>query len=554
MYRHITLWLCFAVSIMLGGPAHGKTPTALGLRATQNVVGIDAPTSSFLLEHAPINFGSSQVAAGTVQRQSVSEARSISVSVREYGYGTMTKGEITQAAKSIMLPSKAEAIGQMIKAFIAQGKVGHGVFIFEQQVRPKGVDRDMKLTWSVTVTDGGQVVAGDPKVVDADPTIVYLVYTSLAVEAGLPAGWKWTDGGSLQWQLRRRDGTPTTNWAAVNTGGAFDERDDDSEAMIRCLADRSRGACPSGYVDARTLMEDTASVASIIDYVRKVAPQYDEQTDSSGQTLYAPRMAMSYDQRTLLRSSCSAGTYRNAGRIGYTLKTTIDRYQLFESQTVAARINRFESESISPTQTFDVSASISNGFTSLSNKLLSPYTQDILYIADIPGVQYVAPVQVTSSNDQAILISGGPSNVSVSQPFRGKYVLDFVGTPTGSGPAAATTVTLQLNPQDFTNFYIDFMSFDWYGAVKINGVEVLYGPSFAYVHNGPIYCSSNNLWWGGCWASYYGEERMNQQISVDVNILPYLVNGNNTIQLMSIRNGITRARMQATSCLANESF
>lgn len=547
-----------------------------GLRAIQNVTGLSQPASVLTSEHVAVNFGASKPATTTSssgQRQHVADARPMAVSVREYGVGTMTKADIIQAAKAIMSTAKAHQIAGIIKGVMAQGKVGSGVFIYEQQVRPKGAPRDMKLSWGVTVTENGYVFAGDPKVIDSDPTLVYMLYTSLAAEAGLPSSWTYADAGVLKWQLRKLDGTPATAWTTVNTGGAFDETAD-SEFKINCLANKTTAGCPTSYVDAKTLMAETASAAAMIDYVRKVAPAYDETQDpTTGETVYQPQMSVSYDRREYDRTGCSSGNFRNIGRRGYTLKTTVDRYQMAESDQMATRINRFEGTSISPTENFDLSKTLDMTSQALSNQVIDSFSSALVASSTVRGLQYLAPITTysTLSNANNLRLESTQSDMAMSwvPGGNGNYSL-YLGTIAdnywgGYGAVYDRSMSFNISNKDlYTKFTLAGAWFDDWLMVNVNGTVAYVGPyggdRLAMVNVPYQYCDE----WG-CGYQYeqkvqYGpnsfgwpELGTNWGIGLNVDLRPYLRAGQNTIYMRTIvaGKGEGAIRIDATSCLAD---
>lgn len=571
------IWvLSCAACTLFTQAVHAQASREVGLRAIQTVTGLTQPSSNLTSEHVPVNFGGSRPASssGANQRQSVADARPMAVSVREYGIGTMTKAEIVDAAKSIMSPTKANQIAGIIKGVIAQGKVGSGVFIFEQQVRPKGVSRDMKLSWGVTVTESGHIFAGDPKVTDPDPTLVYMLYTSLAAESGLPSTWTYADAGVLKWQLRKRDGTPATAWTTYNTGGAFDETGTDSEFKVNCLANMSTAGCPTGYVDAKTLMAETASMSAIIDYVRKVTPAYDESQDSStGETIYQPQMSVSYDRREYDRTGCSSGNFRNIGRKGYTLKTTLDRYQVQESDTRAIRINRFEGTSLSPTENFDVSQSVEMTSQSLSNQVIDTFSGALVSSSTVRGLQYLAPITTysTLTNANNLRLESTQSDMAMSwvPGGNGNYSL-YLGTIAdnywgGYGAVYDRSMTFNLSsPAILTKFSLAGAWFDDWLHVKINDRNVYVGPyggDRLDVVNVPYQSCDES----GCGISYYQQVQYgpssfgwpelsrNWGFGLNVDLRPYLRTGQNTIWMRTIvaGRGEGAIRIDATSCLAD---
>lgn len=567
--------LVVCLCCLLTCSVQAQSSRSLGLRAIQTVTGLTQPASSLTSEHVGVNFGGSTAAApSAAQRQSVADARPMAVSVREYGVGTMTKAEIVQAAKAIMSPAKANQIAAIIRGVMSQGKVGSGVFIYEQQVRPKGSTRDMKLSWGVTVTESGQVFAGDPKVTDPDPTTVYMLYTSLAAEAGLPSTWTYADAGVLKWQLRKRDGTPATSWVSVNTGGAFDEADADSEFKVNCLASNTTAGCPTGYVDAKTLIAETASASAVIDYVRKVAPAYDESQDpSTGAIIYQPQMSVSYDRREYDRTGCSSGNFRNIGRKGYTLKTTVDRYQILDTDTTATRINRFEGTSLSPTDNFDVSKTVDMTSQSLSSQVIDTFTGALVPTSSIRGLQYVAPITTysTLNNANNLRLESTQSDMAMSWVAggNGNYSL-YLGTIAdnywgGYGAVYDRSMTFNLSsPGILTKFNLAGAWFDDWLHVKINDRTVYVGPyggDRLEMVNVPY--DSCDEW--GCGTYYqlqvkYGansfgwpELGRNWGFGLNVDLRPYLQTGQNTIWMRTIvaGRGEGAIRIDATSCLAD---
>jgi hypothetical protein len=572
-WRGLTICLLFTlISALTPSAAHAQSARTLGLRATQTVTGLSTPTSALTSENVAVNFGGSRPAAVNArQQQKVADVRPMAVTVREYGAGTMSKAEIVTAAKAIMSPAKANQIATVIKSVMAQGKVGSGVFIYEQQVRPKGVTRDMKLAWGVTVTETGHVFAGDPKVVDSDPTTVYMLYTSLAAETGLPQTWTYADAGVLKWQLRKRDGTAATAWQSIYTGGAFDESSVDSEFKINCLANKLTSGCPNAYVDAKTLMKETESIAAIIDYVRKVTPAYSESQDpSSGETIYQPQMAVSYDRREYDRTGCSAGSFRNVGRRGYTLKTTVDRYQMTESESTATLVNRFEGTSLSPTENFDLSKTLVVASQSLSNQVIDSFSNELVPSSSVLGLQYLAPVTTTSTSTGAnnLQLESTQSDMAMSwvPGGNGTYSL-YLGTIAdnywgwGWGKTYDRSMSFNISNKDwYTNFTLAGAWFEDWLLVQVNGVTVYVGPyggdRLEVIDPGDdgesdrYYRVSVQVYENFRW---HVETRGDWYFGLNVDLRPYLRSGQNTIFMRTVVAGWGEGaiRIDATSCLTD---
>lgn len=333
-----------------------------------------------------------------------------SVPVMPYTSGSKSKAEIVQQATNFLLPSAAD-VGKALKAWMATNNYKAATFIYEHELIPSGVNRIMKLTWQLSVVDGGRILFGAPRVIDGDPTFVYITYTPKAVASGLPANWAFADAGVFKWQLRKRDGTPQTDWVSINTNGAYDEpttNGSDPNFGVNCLADkRSNPNCPAVFTDAKTLMQSTSSNGSIIDYTRSLQPQYTLLSDGSQQ----PNMAISFDTRSLTHNnSCTNGTIRTAGRYGLTLASTFDRYVFDEDSINPNLIKRTTTSSFSPTQGFDYTQVTALSISQVQGLVINPFapTGPLTSTSAIPGVQYVAPIYETGDSGQTkIYVSYG---------------------------------------------------------------------------------------------------------------------------------------------------
>jgi hypothetical protein len=569
------VWLIASTAAtLIPTTASAQASREWGLRALQTVTGLTQPVSKLSSEHVAVNFGASRPASrAQSQAQNVFDARPMSVTVRDYGDGTLTKEEIVTTAKALMSPAKVEQISGVIKSAMRQGKVGSGVFIYEQQVRPKGSPRDMKLAWSVTVTENGYVFAGDPKVIDPDPTTVYMIYTSLAAETGLPPSWTHADAGLLKWQVRKLDGSPATDWTTINTGGAFDETTD-SERMVNCLANKATTGCPTNFVDAKTLIAETASVTALIDYVRKVSPAYDETIDpSTGETIYQPQMAVSYDRREYDRTGCTSGSFRNIGRRGYNLQTTVDRYQMAEADPLPKRINRFQGTSISPTEAFDLSKNLDISIQSLTNSVIDGFSNNLVASSSVRGLQYLAPITTfsTLSNANNLVLQSTQGDMTMNWVPAGNnnYNL-YLGTIannywSGYGATFDRSMNFNISNKDlFSKFTLAGAWFDDWLMVQVNGTVVYVGPSGGdrlEVVNLTGCCACDE--WG-CFEYSYGpfvqfgatnfgspELKTNWSFGLDIDLRPHLRAGQNNIFMRTIvaGRGEGAIRIDATSCM-----
>ncbi len=325
-----------------------------------------------------------------------------SVPIMPYTSGSKTKDEILKQASNFLMPFASD-VGKSLKAWMTANNYKAGSFIYEQELIPSGVNRPMRLVWQLAVADGGRILFGAPRVIDGEPTYIYITYTSKAVASGLPSNWAFADAGILKWQLRKRDGTPQTDWVNINTYGAYDEptiNGSDPNFGVNCLADKgSETNCPTAYTDAKTLISTTSSNGAIIDYTRALKPQYKALPDGTQQ----PNMAISFDTRTLTHNnSCTNGTFRTAGRYGLTLANTFDRYVVDESSTAPNLVQRATSSSFSPTQGFDFTQVTALSISQIQALVINPFapTSPLISSTSVPGVQYIAPVYETGDSGQ----------------------------------------------------------------------------------------------------------------------------------------------------------
>lgn len=337
---------------------------------------------------------------------------------------SMTKEDIAAQAKTTYI-GYASAIASALKTWMATNNYKTGSFIYEQEVQPVGLSHTMKLVWQVSVIDGGRVVHGVPRVVDSDPSYVYATYTPKSVAVGLPAAWSPPDAGLLKWQLRRRDGTPVTDWATINTNGAFDEPTLDGVDPnwgVNCLANMAYDAtCPVAYGDVKGLIAANSASSAIIDYVRKVQPVYTPNGDGT----QSPSMSVSFDSRNLTHNhSCSNGTYRNTGRFGFTLQNTLDRFSFDPKVATPNLLNRMTSTGISPTQGFDFSQVTALSQSQLDPQVINPFDSGGSLIASntVPGMSYLAPISEDGSTglvQESISYNGQSRTCSSSDPWIG---------------------------------------------------------------------------------------------------------------------------------------
>lgn len=594
-------------ALLVGLPAWAQPQRERGLRVVQSING--ANLSSVKSEIVRVTFGAAAVSAPAFEAVATAgvdlASTRISVPFTVIPRGTLTKGDIESQARSVLTPALAATVAERLRVAMAQIKVGTAAFVFEQSVWagvPAAVEasdgrcrwmgapfatriclrrfglldrstvtmtsvREMKLVWSVTVMEGGRYFAGDAKVTDPDPTIVYLSYVSLTPAQGLPPDWKLPSAGVMRYQIRKRDGTPTTDWEEIDTAGAFDEVAADSEFMVKCLVDSATAGCPAGYPDAKALMQDSGSVASVIDYARQVSPVYDESTDAAGQTIYTARTSVSYDQRSFVEDGCDVGVYRNVGRRGYLLKTVIDRYQMGAEDRSPVKVNRFEATAPSSDDSFDLSLPAVANDSALTGLVIDDETRQLVQASSVLGLQYLAPVNKTVFTQPALdLVAGtwaGDMNTTVSGDGSGNYVLQFgtIGDNYWSGGQHDRIFQFSVtNTSQIRRFALTRVAFDDWLLVRINGSVVYVGPFGGDRLLSVDYCDSG--WLLGDFSSCYSyvqycetctggyELKRNWEISLAIDLKPYLRSGSNEIFMRTIVGGRGEGnlRIEAQTC------
>jgi hypothetical protein len=183
----------------------------------------------------------------------------------------------------------------------------------------------------------------------------------------------------------------------------FDEPDTGNVNQgVNCLANPANPGCPTvPWGGVKALIESTSSRGAVIDYMRRVAPVYDQVADPAnpGQFTQVARASVSYDDRRLVIVGCSDRVYRNIGRYGFALASTVERYFYDPTELLPVFANRQTGTSLSPTANFDVSAPTALPASRLGGLVIPPLNPNnqIVPLTDVPGVTFVAPINVQGS-------------------------------------------------------------------------------------------------------------------------------------------------------------
>lgn len=477
--------------------AFAQTFKNYGLRVSQVVSGTSNPVSTTSFSQVPLNFGSSDMVVDLPRTVAINSGVKIEVPFVAYGDGVKTPTEIIDQAKTILTPAVASGISQKLLNVLAQSKLGSAVFTFEQAVVP--IDKTQasifgqylpgvaassprKLQWSITVIDGGRVVFDDPEILDPEPTVLFVKYTSYSVASILPTSWSLKDAGILAYQLRTKEGAPLTDWVKFQTNGEYDEVPETISSRVSCIANRhSQSNCPTQYSDAKSVMSDTSSVMAIIDYAHKVQPASYEVTTSNG-TEYHSYVQVSYDKREYSQSACTAGDYRNAGTKTYKLLQTIERFQITPEDANPILVSKFEDSYNSPVESFDLSESVPKNTPYLTNYVLDSYEPyGLISKNDVLGLKYLAPIvrDTTITRQNNLTVISNSSDMPVSWDFTtGSFAYGNANnTWFASESAYERRLVFNLkNKNLFSQFTLNNIAYDDYIMVFVNGRNVFVGP------------------------------------------------------------------------------
>jgi hypothetical protein len=452
--RSALAWLALAFLALGPFAAQAQQDTfSLGLRLTQSVTDVSNPASSTTASIVNMVYGdAAQSSADQVLTTLTGGADPrVMAQIQSFGNGTQSIAQIEASAKALLQPQQTTLLSQMRLAATAN-RVAGVVWILSQVVRPIGSARNMKLSWYLMIAPGGRVITSDPKVTEEDPTVVYMVYYSKAVGRSLPASYAWADAGLVKWQLRRYNGTPVSGWTTVDVGGSYDAPESDSEMGPYCAATaETLGSCVQGQITARSLMAANASRKSVIDYVRAVDVSYNPATNGES----TPDVKISFDTRVYTRTTCTVGTYRCAGSIGYTVVETLDRYTMTDTDSLPMKVNSLTGlNSSRPARTFDVTVSVSDKPAVVDPYVIDPFDTPLALVSTtmMPGIvnlaamsvvipptngDYICPAGTSQQGTQCVSTSVTPATVNYSCSSGTLSGSQCVSS--SSSPATATT-------------------------------------------------------------------------------------------------------------------
>lgn len=332
------------------------------------------------------------------------------------------------------LQANAGTFTRQLGQWLAAQHVSAGHYAFTQQLLVASATGPQRRTlyWMTMVDGAGHALYGNPVLANEDPVFLEVLYISLAVADGLPAGWKFDNGGHLIYRVLDKNLEPLGESVSQDLHGAFDQSPDatDPEAAVRCLIDERNDGCSDVGVSVHSLLAATGAAAALVDYVHAVEPKYAptpacELAEGAETDCEQAEAAIQYTERTW---SCSGLT--NKGFFGFRLAMRASRYlavpdePLTQFRLLAEQVR----EALSPTEAFDkFVARAALGATNPDSVLISPLPQDLSLISRTdanfmrtvldPGTLHVDP------GTASVALGPSHADLAVSQPATNEYVL-----------------------------------------------------------------------------------------------------------------------------------
>lgn len=305
-----------------------------------------------------------------------------------------------------------------VAAWLKQHGVASAWYAFEQEVLVNLSDGSIGtryLAWTAYIDNRGRISYPNVRIFDKTPYLLYAIYVSKRVADDLPQSWAYPEAGILRWQKRNMKFEALSPYEQIDTGGAYDEppiNPVDPDWGAKCLGNKTsviagHPACPTAFGDLKERIGATGAQFGILDYVRGLAPVYDETADPDvpGDTVLTPRASLRVDRRTLdFAGGCGGAIYRNIGSFGFEVSAQVARY--FVGQDGAAmQIANFEGKSQSPTEPFDRTMDLTYQQTQTAGShVISPIGNppSLVKVGAIKELQYLAPVEVITPPQQQL--------------------------------------------------------------------------------------------------------------------------------------------------------
>jgi hypothetical protein len=394
----------FAIGVSVFGPVRAQRSVSKATQTSvviaQTINGVTTPSSTMTATIGPTMFIGGDIA--TSSRVSDSESSLAAyiapLSFATYPAGTTSGDIIGQATTTLFL--QIPLLTSELTAYAKLKGANSIALNFDQEVALPGLSSTVRLFWNFSLIDG-RVVYGNPIIVNSNPHLLYAIYFSKNVMSGLPASFANANGGVLQYQTTKTDGTPISQMISIDTGGIFDAPQStansggvDADAGLKCLINPASAiGCASGQTSIVSLINQTSSAAAVLDYVRMVSPLYKSVINGDGTTSQIAQMSLNVTTRNLTSNTCHY-TYQNQGNYSYDLSTLVDRYYV-QVDGSYSRINQYSGQTWSPSVNYDYSIKVLPSQTSiLPGEIIDPtgITSNLINISDVAILTQLAPI------------------------------------------------------------------------------------------------------------------------------------------------------------------
>lgn len=370
--------------------------------------------------------------------------------------------------------------------------------------------KKMAIAFNAMVDASGKATYGNPKVVEADPTILDIQYIPSTIDDDLPVEWNYAEAGSIKYRILNKLMEPITSWAVVPSNGVFDKKltydaatgeyVEPDTSMEACFIDSRSPGCTLSNLDVRTLLNQTATSRAIATYVDSVEPVYKDSGD--GETV-VPEISAQVTKRTL---ACKS--YLNEGVYGAVLALNATQYLVEPSPNLLQGIKLQEMVTYTTTAEKTYSKQVSRdifGGASPEGYLISPLegSNDLISLAEAQARKdfvYIAELQ-SGGGVTALPLSGFSGNILVEE-FPGttsdsKQLVfgwqNYSQFASAKGEQKLFSTQFSVGSlSEITSFKLTQVNFDDFLMIKINGNVVFNGPHDINSHGA--------VWWNNAWA------------------------------------------------------
>ncbi len=224
------------------------------------------------------------------------------------------------ALAASQLQAAAPALAARLVARLQAAGASDAWFNFRQRLPVAGQPR--QLSWTLHVAASGTWFAGTPAVDVPGTALLHVNYTARAPATGLPADYRYPDGGWLRWQLVDATGHRLPGSGARDTQGAFD-----GPAGLACLlGTAAAAACDAAQEGIAGLIERLGAAQADLTVAAALRPLY--VVTAGGQRFALARLTI---QRSLQGGDAACATppwrFINQYQAAFLLSARLDHYQ-----------------------------------------------------------------------------------------------------------------------------------------------------------------------------------------------------------------------------------